>query len=37
MSDNNKTALGVDENIAGLLCYILGFINGNFAEEQIGS
>jgi len=25
---DNKTALGVDENIAGLLCYILGFITG---------
>ncbi|MHC2994872.1 MAG: DUF4870 domain-containing protein [Candidatus Atribacteria bacterium] len=23
-----KTALGIDENIAGLLCYVLGFITG---------
>ncbi len=26
--NNNKTALGVDENIEGLLCYVLGFITG---------
>jgi len=25
-----KTALGMDENIEGLLCYILGFISGVF-------
>lgn len=24
----NKTALGIDENIEGLLCYVLGFITG---------
>ena len=26
--ENNKTALGLDENIAGLLCYVLGWITG---------
>lgn len=29
--ENNKTtktALGIEENIAGLLCYVLGFITG---------
>ena len=26
--NNSKTALGVDENIEGLLCYVLGFITG---------
>ncbi|MFZ3167458.1 MAG: DUF4870 domain-containing protein [Candidatus Methanoperedens sp.] len=26
--NNNKTALGIDENIEGLLCYVLGFITG---------
>ncbi len=25
---NSKTALGIDENIEGLLCYFLGFITG---------
>lgn len=25
---NNKTVLGTDENITGLLCYVLGFITG---------
>lgn len=25
---NNKTALGLDENITGVLCYVLGFITG---------
>ncbi|MDD5473611.1 MAG: DUF4870 domain-containing protein [Candidatus Methanoperedens sp.] len=25
---NNKTALGIDENIEGVLCYVLGFITG---------
>ncbi|MFZ3382948.1 MAG: DUF4870 domain-containing protein [Candidatus Methanoperedens sp.] len=25
---SNKTALGIDENIEGLLCYFLGFITG---------
>ncbi|VVB56291.1 Uncharacterised protein [uncultured archaeon] len=25
---NSKTALGIDENIEGLLCYVLGFITG---------
>ncbi|MCL0102682.1 DUF4870 domain-containing protein [Dehalococcoidia bacterium] len=25
---NDKTALGLDENIAGLLCYVLGWITG---------
>lgn len=25
---NNKTALGLGENIEGLLCYVLGFITG---------
>jgi uncharacterized membrane protein len=24
----NKTALGIDENIEGLLCYVLGWITG---------
>ncbi|MDL5501671.1 MAG: DUF4870 domain-containing protein [Candidatus Methanoperedens sp.] len=26
--NNNKTVLGIDENIEGLLCYVLGFITG---------
>lgn len=26
--EKNKTALGIDENIEGLLCYVLGFITG---------
>ena len=26
--EKSKTALGVDENIEGLLCYVLGFITG---------
>ena len=26
--EKSKTALGIDENIEGLLCYILGFITG---------
>ncbi|MGE5458079.1 MAG: DUF4870 domain-containing protein [Methanococcaceae archaeon] len=26
--NNSKTALGIDENIEGLLCYVLGFITG---------
>ncbi len=25
---NNKTVLGIDENIEGLLCYVLGWITG---------
>ena len=25
---NNKTVLGIDENVTGLLCYVLGFITG---------
>ncbi len=29
MEENRKTtALGIDENIEGLLCYVLGFITG---------
>ena len=28
MENKNKTALGIDENIEGLLCYVLGFITG---------
>lgn len=30
MAENNspKTALGISENIAGLLCYVLGWITG---------
>lgn len=28
MESKNKTALGIDENIEGLLCYVLGFITG---------
>lgn len=28
MSEPNNTALGVQENIAGLLCYVAGFITG---------
>ncbi len=28
MENTNKTALGINENIEGLLCYILGFITG---------
>jgi uncharacterized membrane protein len=26
--ENNKTILGISENIEGLLCYVLGFITG---------
>jgi len=26
--EKSKTALGIDENIEGLLCYVLGFITG---------
>lgn len=28
MENVNKTALGINENIEGVLCYILGFITG---------
>lgn len=28
MENTNKTALGINENIEGVLCYILGFITG---------
>lgn len=28
MPDTNKTASGVDENVAGALCYALGWITG---------
>jgi uncharacterized membrane protein len=28
MESKSKTALGIDENIEGLLCYVLGFITG---------
>ncbi len=28
MENKSKTALGIDENIEGLLCYVLGFITG---------
>ncbi len=28
MENQNKTSTGLTENIAGLLCYILGFITG---------
>lgn len=28
METKSKTALGIDENIEGLLCYVLGFITG---------
>lgn len=28
MENKSKTALGIDENIGGLLCYVLGFITG---------
>lgn len=28
MAERNKTVLGIDENIEGLLCYVLGFITG---------
>ena len=28
MDEKKKTALGIDENIEGLLCYLLGFITG---------
>lgn len=28
MEERKKTALGIDENIEGLLCYLLGFITG---------
>lgn len=26
--ENNKTALGIDQNIEGVLCYVLGFLTG---------
>ncbi len=26
---NNKTALGIDENIEGLLCYVLGWLTAS--------
>ena len=26
--DNKKNALGVEQNVAGVLCYVLGFISG---------
>jgi len=26
--ESNKTALGINENIAGLLCYVLGWVTG---------
>ena len=25
---NNKTTLGIEENVEGLLCYVLGFLTG---------
>lgn len=28
MTDNNNTEIGIDKNIAGVLCYILGWITG---------
>jgi uncharacterized membrane protein len=28
MENKSKTALGIDENMEGLLCYVLGFITG---------
>lgn len=28
METKSKTALGIDENIEGLLCYVLGFLTG---------
>jgi len=28
MDEKKKTELGIDENIEGLLCYLLGFITG---------
>lgn len=28
MSEDNKTSLGIDENLAGALCYVLGLITG---------
>ena len=28
MEEKKKTALGLDENIEGLLCYVLGFVTG---------
>lgn len=28
MADSNKTASGLDENVAGALCYALGWITG---------
>lgn len=28
MENKSKTALGIDENIEGLLCYVLGFLTG---------
>lgn len=27
-SNNGKSSLGIDENVAGLLCYALGFVTG---------
>jgi uncharacterized membrane protein len=46
MSDNGvccttgkKTSMGLDENVAGALCYVLGFVSGiavigDIAEKQ---
>ena len=28
MEDDHKTSLGIDENIGGLLCYLLGWVSG---------
>ena len=28
MDEKEKTALGIDENIEGLLCYLVGFVTG---------
>ena len=30
MADKNKTASGLDENVAGALCYSLGWVTGLF-------
>ncbi len=28
MADEKKTSLGIDENVEGLLCYVLGWVTG---------
>ena len=28
MSETNKTSMGLEQNVAGLLCYVLGWVTG---------